>query len=474
MRHLLTLGFLFSLSVSAMAELQVGFASVNVTPPIGDKPVYLAGFGKDRPATGVHDPIMARAIVLTDGDRKLAIVSVDVVGLFLNDVEHVREKLKDFTGVVVTSTHNHEGPDTMGLWGPNSFTQGNDPDYQNKLLDDLVEVVRQAEQQHQPTRVHIGTVALPELIRDTRDPQVKHDELVALQFLDPKNNQPQGVVVQWNNHPETLGSRNTELSADFVGYTVTELEKRQSCPVVYLTGTVGGLMTTLGVPIQNANGKSLPKNSFAKTERLGRLVGQAADQALRASRPIKLTPLTARRQSVLLPVDNPLYQMAWTIGVLRRPIYRWTGDPFVAQPERIGKPAGQMAIRSEVGHWQLGELEIAIIPGEIYPELVLDKVPDPAPEGVDFPEAPVEPGIYPAMSAKYRMLIGLGNDEIGYILPRRLWDEKPPYSYGLKKRPYGEINSLGPNTGPILCEAFRRLGKGGASGNDPSGQSLRP
>ncbi len=53
------------------------------------------------------------------------------------------------------------------------------------------------------------------------------------------------------------------------------------------------------------------------------------------------------------------------------------------------------------------------------------------------------------------MLIGLANDEIGYIIPKRQWDEKPPFCYGRKKAQYGEENSLGPDTAPLLCKAFK-------------------
>ena len=55
------------------------------------------------------------------------------------------------------------------------------------------------------------------------------------------------------------------------------------------------------------------------------------------------------------------------------------------------------------------------------------------------------------------MIIGLANDEVGYILPKRQWDEKPPFTYGRKTAPYGEVNSLGPDTGPTLCDAFRKM-----------------
>jgi hypothetical protein len=59
------------------------------------------------------------------------------------------------------------------------------------------------------------------------------------------------------------------------------------------------------------------------------------------------------------------------------------------------------------------------------------------------------------------MLIGLGNDELGYFVPKRQWDEKPPFSYGLKKSQYGEQNSVGPDAAPIICSLFKSLATGG-------------
>ena len=117
----------------------------------------------------------------------------------------------------------------------------------------------------------------------------------------------------------------------------------------------------------------------------------------------------------------------------------------------------KMCIRSEVGYLKLGELEVAAIPGEIYPELVLGKVQDPADPAADFPDAPIEPSIYGQLKAAHRMIVGLANDELGYIIPKRQWDEKPPFCYGRKKAQYGEGNSLGPETAPLLCGAFREL-----------------
>src|SRR5215213_6576106 len=101
MRHALSLAFLLCLSFPlAAGEFTVGFGEADLTPELGKKPVYLAGFGQNRKATKVHDPITARAVVMADGDDKIAFVSVDVVGLFLPVVERVSEKLPGFKYVL--------------------------------------------------------------------------------------------------------------------------------------------------------------------------------------------------------------------------------------------------------------------------------------------------------------------------------------------------------------------------------------
>src|SRR4051794_4950480 len=71
-------------------ELHAGFAEVDITPAVGDKPVYLAGFRRNHKATKVHDSLKARAVVLRHADRKVAVVSLDLVGLFHETTERVR------------------------------------------------------------------------------------------------------------------------------------------------------------------------------------------------------------------------------------------------------------------------------------------------------------------------------------------------------------------------------------------------
>ncbi len=455
MRHLLLLLLLPSLAAAAPA-LSVGFGEADVSPAVdGKKPVYLAGFGQNRAATKVHDPIMARAVVLSDGTKKIAMVSVDVVGLFLPTVEQARNNLKGFDHVMVSATHNHEGPDTMGLWGSGPFECGVDPGYLAIVVAGIVKAVTAADKALAPATAKIGTAKDADLLNDNREPVVKHDELVALQF-ENADGKAVGLLVQWNCHPELLGGKNTEASADHVGYTVGHLKAKYKCPVAYFSGSVGGLMTALDLPLKGKDGAALKDGTFEKTERYGVLVGELAEKAVTAAKPITLVPFDVRTQPILVPVENGLYLVAATAGVLKRQMYAWDGDPT---PKEFvpAKKAAKAAVKTEVGFLRLGDLDIAAIPGEIYPELVLDKIQDPADKGADYPDAPKEPAIYPAMGGKHKMLIGLANDEIGYILPKRQWDEKKPYCYGRKEAQYGEVNSCGPDVAAVVCGEFKKL-----------------
>src|SRR5262249_364536 len=155
------------------------------------------------------------------------------------------------------------------------------------------------------------------------------------------------------------------------------LRESYRCPVVYLTGTVGGLMTSLHVPLQDEQGNELKDGTFEKTEHYGRLVGQLAQKALAASQAVRLTPMETRTASLFLPMENAFYQLGWKLGVLDRQAFTWTGDASTAEPVMDKAAKGKLCVRTEVGYLKLGELEVAAIPGEIYPELVLGKVQDP-------------------------------------------------------------------------------------------------
>jgi hypothetical protein len=159
---------------------------------------------------------------------------------------------------------------------------------------------------------------------------------------------------------------------------------------------------------------------------------------------------------ISVPVQNGLYRAARAIGVMRRDALIWGGDFQVLGNPMTEEAAGQpSAIETEVALLRLGELHVACIPGEIYPELVYGAFENPPAAGVDFPDAPLEPTIDQVLAGKKWLLVGLANDELGYIIPKRQWDKSPPYAYGKDGGQYGEINSCGPDIAPIIMQALK-------------------
>ncbi len=496
------------------APLEAGFAEADITPALDPaRPVWIAGYGMGRRATGVHDPLRVRAVVLRDGTRKFALACVDLVGLQYPETKRIRARLPEFAEVMVSSTHNHEGPDVIGIWGANPLQRGADDRYLSLVVDRVVEAIRAADKAARPAEARYGEAEDESLVGDSRLPKVKDGKLRVVRFdrvrfdraatpaadapakveqSSQATAKPLGLLVVWTCHPEAMGSRNTLLTADFVAATVAKLSADHGCPVAYFSGAVGGLMAPPDNRIRDSAGRVLQEGDFAYSDGYGEAVAALANQALERATPIRLTPLAAATERIAIPVENKLYRAARAMGVLQRQMLDWTGEEQLP-PDPVGvsargnsqsgssqsgssqsgsspsdesksgkaerkaaSKATGAAVETEVGLLQLGELAVACIPGEIYPELVYGAFQEPVEPQVDFPNAPKEPTVAGLMPGPRWLLMGLANDEVGYILPKRQWDERPPYAYGRDKPQYGEINSCGPDAAPIILRSLAR------------------
>jgi hypothetical protein len=226
--------------------------------------------------------------------------------------------------------------------------------------------------------------------------------------------------------------------------------------VVYFTGAIGGLLTNPRT-IRTPEGKEVREGTFEYAETYGRAVSRLAQQAADAAKPISLSPLTISARPVMIPLANPLYQAGRALGLVPREALVWSNDfEKLGLPATAKTPLEKLAIKTEVTYLQLGEMHLAGIPGEIYPELVYGEFQDPVDPQVDFPDAPLEPAVMDLLPGKKTLLLGMANDEVGYIIPKRQWDWKPPFAYDRQESQYGELNSCGPDTAPVLMEALRR------------------
>jgi hypothetical protein len=450
MRLLLLLALAQPAPPSAAAGLLFGFAKRAITPEVGRNPVYLAGFGQDRKATGVHDDLWARAVATSDGRQKIVVVAVDLIGFFHADVLKARESLQQKApgvALVVASTHDHEGPDTLGLWGKGHFSSGVDTKYLERVRSAVVEAAAEALSRMKPARLLLAQTRTPGLIEDGRVPRVIDDTLVVLQAV-AEDGTTLGTIVDWSSHPEALGGSNTVVTSDYPNFLRARIEERLGGECVFLVGSIGGLMTPLGLKLTGADGRPIPADTFALAQAVGERTADAALAALKAARASASTALEHRSATVSVPLENRLYRLAMLLGVLDRHVYS-NGQPATAL---FGDD-----LRTEIGYLRIGDAEALLVPAEIYPELVHGGIQDPQDPGADYQGAPRERPLDTLLSSPFKLVVGLANDEIGYVIPRSEWDAKPPFAYGRKEAQYGEVNSVGPEAAPTLTEAFVRL-----------------
>ena len=92
--------------------LKAGVAKVDITPPSGQR---MWGFAaRVSPATGTLDPLWARVLVLEVGERRLALVALDLGRPFgPGSLARLREGVKKSSGisyVLLVASHTHSGP----------------------------------------------------------------------------------------------------------------------------------------------------------------------------------------------------------------------------------------------------------------------------------------------------------------------------------------------------------------------------
>jgi hypothetical protein len=432
--------------------------------------VWIAGFSLGRAATGVHDDVWARALVLEKGDVRIGMVSLDLVGFFHDDVVAVRLAAKeaglDLDHVVVSSTHTHEGPDTMGIWGPAIGETGYSAEYvQGVVIAGAVKALTEADASLRPAKLRVAVGEAPDLVNDTRLPEVVDQAFTLVQFQDPATNDPFATAAFWGNHPEALGSDNTLVSSDFPHYLRDELEVRYpGAPAVFFNGSLGGLSTTIGVLAcpDDSGEETCPQGTWERAERIGRGAASAAADARDAA------SLAVTRRSFLLTTTNGSLAFAFWIGLLPRNLF-WldTGKQLTQEEVDVLAPTSLLedtiALQSELNLVELGTVAIVTVPGELYPELWLQK-PDGGtfiarPEGGDFPDAELELQLQSLLPAGVvPVIINNGNDSLGYILPKTQWDAVVPFAYGETDEPqYGEQNSLGPDTAGRLSTEFESM-----------------
>lgn len=436
--------------------------------------IWLAGFNTNRPAQGINDAPWVRAIALRNNGITMVMVTIDSVGIFSNEYITIRKSIDPSLNVdhiMFSATHVHETPDTMKIWSYwKRINWGDDQldipifgyreDYMEMIQAKAKEAIEEAVQGLQPADMYCAQVEIePDgFVRDSRKPVLIDKRMSLFHFTKPGTQDTIATFVNWGNHPEALGGDNPIITSDFPHYLRAGLEDGVPAPngvegfggmCLYFQGQVGGLMTQLNMVVPHRDGvQSFKDDSFDKAESLGYNLAIVAAKALRDPELVwkNENPKLAFIAKTIMAEMTGQYKIPVMLGLIHEGYY----------------PGGLS--RSEMNVLRIGDALILTVPGEIYPEITeggIEALP-----GNDFNlTAPVEvPPLRPSMQEKAKMafIVGLANDQIGYIIPKSQWDNEAPYVY--EKSQYGEENSAGPNmAGLVHSTALELLAEMNAS-----------
>ena len=365
-----------------------------------------------RRATDVHMPLEASALYLASAETEVVVVSLDLIGLLSPWINAIRERVTRVAGsaVIVTCTHTHSGPDTIGYWGPSFLklfprSDGKNPAYMHSLVERVSGCVDAAvEAASEATLRHVEFDVEPRWSRNDRTGGARYDVAVGA-ALDDVEGRRIGTLLNYASHPEGLWDRNTALSPDFVGPLRQAVSMSTDAPLVYLSGPLGAMLTPdIHAPFDDLRARE------AFLVDMGQSIATQLGAELEGAAPSAEATLHYSSAALRLPNENPRFRWLERFGL-------------------IDTLTDRGVVTSRVHRVTLGGLSILTAPGELCPE-VGRRLRSLLPPGS-------------------RAVVSLCEDEFGYILEPTMFDD-PEYAYE-------QTMSLGRSCAEVLCSACAAL-----------------
>lgn len=286
-----------------MGRLRAGAAEVVITPPVG---VWMTGFAaRPSESQGIHDDLMAKALVLDDGTKRVALVTADLLGLDFDLLTRLKQLIQRRIGippedVLFNASHTHGGPMTNTLRGMGQ----RDNFWCEILLQQIVGAVKMAVDRLQDACIGFGSALC--CIGFNRREAVRRDVTLRIVVygptdirvdvvrIDTSDGQPLAVVFRHATHPVVLGAENVLITADWCGYAARTLPNHLTTQPVclFVQGCCGDIN-----PIQ--------RGTFEAAERLGRIVAAATAQAWHQIETKEEVTLKTALRVLPLPLQDP-------------------------------------------------------------------------------------------------------------------------------------------------------------------------
>ncbi len=249
-------GFSQSVQPSGMqVGMQVGIAKINITP---NSPAFMTGYAnRDKPSEGILHDLWAKALVLSNKEEKMIIVTTDLLGLSHQVSVEVAEKIQAKLGIerrqiMFNSSHTHSGP---MIWPSLSviseYSQADQKivsEYTQVLVDKLVQVIVDAYAHQEPMQISVGHTsadfainrrALAAQKNGINLPGPIDHDVPVLKFMKPSG-EIKAVLFGYACHNTTLMGNNYLINGDYAGFAQIQIEKKiPSATAFFILGCAG-------------------------------------------------------------------------------------------------------------------------------------------------------------------------------------------------------------------------------------------
>ncbi len=384
--------------------LKVGAAYRNITPT--KTPVMVSGgAGAPSPANKIIGKLTTRALVITKGDTKLAIVSIDNIGVPKVVGDRIRKHVQDIKpeNIVIGVTHTHSAPDAYGL-ADDKGNSGTDMKYIDMMVEKTAEAINEALKNVKPAYLKVAVdKAKGKIAYNYYAPRLYDPRCGVMQFTSAKNGNVIATLVNYAIHPEVIGPDRDICSPDLVGPLYDKIEKEAGGMAIYMNSAQGGMVTA-----DNRRPGGKEANDWNECVRIGELLGSEALRIISGAEVQKDPQVFITSKEVKLPVESDLMKYILHYALFKYPVTE----------------KGEVVTRMNL--LDIGNAQVITIPGEALPNI----------------------GFYikRKMHTKNPFIFGLTNDAFGYIITKEDFDSFERYNYITR-------TSLGEKTADIIENA---------------------
>lgn len=349
----------------------------------------------------VHDDLKGRIAVFSDGKLTVALVGADLFGMGWDNLKVIRDAAKK-AGVdqtIIGMSHNHAAGDTIGVYGhyPAEYIAHIQEQISKGIAEAVVRMKPVAEFRTASRELPMDGIRVQDLFRNARNPGVLDPTISILQAIG-EDGKPITTLVNFACHVESLGYKPLEVSADFPGYMCEQMKQDGMGQPVFLNGAVGGMVSG-----------DNRERTHESSRQMGLKLASIVKELGKTAQPPSTFKFSAEVRDLEIPLTNPRFKPMFSSGLRKLKRGRVLTDMTLVR---------------------LGEAQIVSLPGELLPEVSFE--------------------ILEEMDGFPRVLVGLANDEMGYMLP--------PYDF--RDDAYEETMSMGPATALMVRDAAIRMVQG--------------